>query len=116
MNEISAKLPGLKLLLFKDGEEYVAHILDFDLVGTGATREEALKEVSDSATAQIAYALEYNRVKELLHPAPSEFYEKWKIAEQHALMDILISAKRPVRARKYEALELPASDLVPCMA
>ncbi len=116
MNEISAKLPGLKLLLFKDGEEYVAHILDFDLVGTGATREEALKEVSDSATAQIAYALEHNRVKELLHPAPSEFYEKWKIAEQHALMDILISAKRPVRARKYEALELPASDLVPCMA
>ncbi len=38
MNEISAKLPGLKLLLFKDGEEYVAHILDFDLVGTGASR------------------------------------------------------------------------------
>lgn len=76
-----AKLPGLKLLLFKDGEEYVAHILDFDLVGTGATREEALKEVSDSATAQIAYALGHNRVRELLHPAPQEFYEKWKFSD-----------------------------------
>lgn len=83
MNELGIKLPELKLLLFKDSKEYVAHILDFDLVGTGATREEALKEVFDSATAQLAYALEHGNVNALFHDAPQECYEKWKKAEPH---------------------------------
>ncbi len=83
MNELGIKLPELKILLFKNGEEYVAHILDFDLVGTGTTREEALKEVSDSAAAQIAYALEHNNVNGLFHHAPQECYEKWEKAEQY---------------------------------
>ena len=39
-------IPGLKLLLFRDGEEYVAHILDFDLVGTGSTKDEAVRHRS----------------------------------------------------------------------
>lgn len=116
MTDINTKIPGLKLLLFKDGEEFVAHILEFDLVGTGSTREEALREVSETAMEQIAYALEHDRVKKLFHPAPAEYFEKWKKAEQHALLNILISAKQTSRAGKYEALELPAASLIPCMA
>ena len=113
-------IPGLKLLLFRDGEEYVAHILDFDLVGTGSTKDEAVREVCEAALEQIAYALEHSCIDKIFKPAPLSCYKKWEEVGQHAIMNILISEKKKTLTRRsmpvYEAYELPAASLCPALA
>lgn len=110
------KLPCFKILVFKDGKEYVAHILEMDIVGTGNTRDEAIAEAGESATAQIRYAIDHDRVDEILNPAPEEFFRKWEEAGQKLTMQFfytLVERRNPSRSRKYEALEIPVESLCP---
>lgn len=119
MCNIQKNIPGLKVLIFKDGDEYVAHILDLDLVGTGATKDEAMKAVCDAAGSQIAYAMEHSSVDNIFKPAPKSFYEKWEEIGQRAIMKILITGKIKAPARnnsRYEAYELPVQALCPELA
>ena len=114
-----AKKPTFKLLLCRDKVEYVAHILELDLVGTGATKKEALEEVCDAASAQIAFAIEHNCLESIFTPAPHRYFKEWQELEQKMVMQILISQRASVKAEKMErceAREVPVSKLIPSYA
>jgi len=69
-------------LEYKDGDLFIAHCLEFDLVSQGATLEEARKNLADLIFSHVQFAAEKDiEDKSLFHPAPSKYWEiyfHWK--------------------------------------
>lgn len=67
---------NLTCLTYKDGDFYIAHCLEFDIVGQGQTIEEAKKELAELIFEQIQYATEIDvEDKSLFHPAPQKYWD-----------------------------------------
>lgn len=58
------------ILLRQIDSECVAHCLELDIVGTGKTKDEAVKELSDLIATQVDYAFNNDNLDNLFHPAP----------------------------------------------
>ena len=46
----------MKTVIYKDGEDYVAHDLDMDLIGCGKGESDARKELEEMVKAQVEFA------------------------------------------------------------
>jgi len=45
-----------RVLIYKDGRQFVAHALDYDLLGYGDTEEEARRELEKVVENQLSFA------------------------------------------------------------
>ena len=75
-----------RVLVSKEDDEYIAHALEIDLVGTGTTPEEAQKDLKESILCQITFAAQHNDSGLLGHAAPPDYFERWEKAQHGALM------------------------------
>jgi predicted RNase H-like HicB family nuclease len=64
-------------LIYKEEGSYVAHCLELDIVGSGGTPEEALKEMRELVEEQISFHFEHGIENKLFRPAPAEYWNKW---------------------------------------
>lgn len=74
-----------RVLVYREDEEWVAHLLEMDLVATGNSPEEAQSLLEDAAKAQISFCLQ-----EGLDPfrnAPPEYFKRWENAQKEALKE-----------------------------
>ncbi len=89
----------INCLEYKDGDIFIAHCLEFDLVTQGDTREEARANLADLIKTHIQFAIEKDvEDKALFHPAPHKYWEilhhiQTKIARQTLLAQRNISTK-----------------------
>ena len=89
----------LSCLESKDGNLYVAHCLEFDLVAQGNTSEEAHNNLADLIKSHIEFAIEKDmEEKSIFHPAPQEYWDtfhhmKAKIAEDELIKQENLSAQ-----------------------
>ena len=67
----------LRVVFYEEDGEWVAHCLEFDLVGVGESKEEAVKLLSDAIFVQIKATLKNNNPKNLFRPADSEYFQKF---------------------------------------
>ena len=87
----------LTCLEYKDGDLFIAHCLEFDLVSQGATLEEARKNLADLIFSHVQFAVEKDiEEKSLFRPAPNKYWEiyfHWKsrMARQNLLRGTDIS-------------------------
>jgi hypothetical protein len=65
----------LRVLIYLEDGEFVAHLLEMDLVGTGQTAVEAQKELHDAFEAQITFCLQNN--VDPFRPAPQKLFNTW---------------------------------------
>lgn len=66
----------LNCLEYKDGEYYIAHCLEFDIVAQGKTADEARQELAELIREQILFTTEKDiEEKALFHPAPVKYWE-----------------------------------------
>ena len=73
----------LDVLMEKDGQYFIAHCLDLDLVAQGKTFEEAKKELIELINDQIDFAVDNNLEELLVHPAPKEYWIRyWNIKSE----------------------------------
>lgn len=75
-----------KVLLYREGEEIVAHSLDFDLLGYGAEEGEAMQALSDEIEGVISFGLAKRELGMIDRPAPPEFFDRWENARRKALL------------------------------
>jgi predicted RNase H-like HicB family nuclease len=68
---------SLRVVFYVEGESWVAHCLEFDLVGDGSTKEEALEALSVAIAIQVNASLEFNNPANLFTPADGEFFQKY---------------------------------------
>ena len=72
-----------RVLIYKDGRQFVAHALDYDLLGYGDTEEEARRELEKVVENQLSFAAATKEKPEMINfPAPKEFFKRWERVNQ----------------------------------
>lgn len=66
-----------KILIKKEGELWVAHCLELDIVATADTRDQAQDDIEDLIAAQVNYALENDNLEYLYHSAPAAVWREF---------------------------------------
>jgi predicted RNase H-like HicB family nuclease len=61
-------------VFYKDNKDWIAHCLEFDLMGDGATKKEALDQLSNAISIQVETSLEYDNPVNLFKPADGKFF------------------------------------------
>jgi hypothetical protein len=75
----------IRILIYEENGEYIAHALEMDLLGNGGTEKEALNTLCGLIDCQISFARQQNDDSLLLFRAPSEYFKRWERAHQAAL-------------------------------
>ena len=80
----------IRVLLYKDSGEWVAHALEMDLVAYGDSVQAALKELNELVSCQISFAHQKRDDSLIYFPADKALFERWEVAHASALKrDIL---------------------------
>jgi hypothetical protein len=83
----------LRVLIYKEDGEFVAHALEMDLLGYGTTQDKAIKALTEMIFCQLSFAHEKKDDRLLMFPAPKEIFERWEKAREAALRNEVIEDK-----------------------
>lgn len=64
----------LRAVFYKERANWIAHVLEFDLVGHGRTKKAALKMLTDAIMVQIEASRKHNNMANLFTPADGKFF------------------------------------------
>ncbi|HEX4144635.1 MAG TPA: hypothetical protein VHY91_14105 [Pirellulales bacterium] len=62
----------LRIVFYQDEGEWIAHCLEFDLLGDGPTKDEAARQLEKAIATQFESFLENKDINNLFSPAPAE--------------------------------------------
>ena len=65
------------ILAKKEGEIWIAHCLELDIVATGQSLENVKAEIKDLILAQVDYAFSNDNLENLYRPAPAEVWKEF---------------------------------------
>ncbi len=65
------------MVLYKEQGVWIAHCLEFDLVGSGTAKKKALADLSECIAIQLEQSLKHKSQQNLFHPADGETWRKW---------------------------------------
>jgi predicted RNase H-like HicB family nuclease len=74
----------LRVVFYKDNGEWVAHCLEFDLVGSGATKPDALAGLSDAIRIQVEESVANDNPRNLFSPADGEYFQRFAAGKEIA--------------------------------
>ena len=101
----------LKAVLYKEGDIWLAHCLEFDLIGDGETPKDAMKQLNDAITAQIKASIKHKCLKNLFVPAVPKFWEMFATGKNVAKGKLVVKkATPPVTIEEIETREYSESD------
>jgi predicted RNase H-like HicB family nuclease len=92
----SMRVP-IRVIFYKEGDTWLAHCLEFDLIGDGETREEALERLWEAMTIQIEVSLEHNNPANLFNPADGRFFEMFAAGKDVAIGELRLHEPQPRR-------------------
>lgn len=99
----SSRKFDLRALIYEDpdGEGFLAHCLEFDLVEGGETVEAAVRNLVDVTGAHVRYALETGHEEKLYSPAPDKFWRAFFAAQA---MNAVPAGRRRTLAKSIQRL------------
>jgi predicted RNase H-like HicB family nuclease len=97
----SLRLP-LKVVFYKEDGNWVAHCLEFDLIGDGETREEALDALSDAIDIQIHATIAHKNPANLFSPADGKFFQMFAAGKNVATGELHLIKAPPPRFDSFE--------------
>lgn len=62
-------------IIYREGEEFIAHCLQLDIVAQAKTAEQAKRDLLDLIHVQIETAIENDNLKNLYFPAPKRYWD-----------------------------------------
>jgi hypothetical protein len=84
---------AIRVLLSREGRNFVAHALELDLVASGATEKAAMKELHETMISQLWFAAQMEKPEMVSHPAPRTFFKRWDEANKLALLGLVSKDK-----------------------
>jgi len=63
----------LRVVFYRDGDSWIAHCLEFDLLGDGKTKPEALDLLTKAIAIQAQASVEHNNPANLFSPSLESF-------------------------------------------
>ena len=97
----------LRIVFYKESGRWIAHCLEFDLVGDGRTRDAALRLLSKAITAQILAFRKYNNLRNLFTPADGKYFEMFAAGKDVTTGEIVgqVPAELPMIIQPVETRE-----------
>ena len=100
-----------RVLIYKEDDQFVAHALDFDLLGYGDTEDKAKAELEKVVQNQISFAACKEMTEMVNFPAPEEYFERWEEIKRAQLRGQLLSEKSCGLATKATVIGFPLKEL-----
>ena len=98
----------LRIVFYKEGEDWIAHCLEFDLMGDGPTRKEALDELGEAIALQVGASLENNNPRNLFSPADGKYFQMFAAGKNVVVGQLSLSLDS-VQIENTETREYDAS-------
>ena len=76
---------SIRILVYKEKRQFVAHALELDILGYGKTESAAKKELEGLLENQLSFAACMGKPDIVNFPAPKEFFDRWEKANQAQL-------------------------------
>ena len=89
----------LRAVIYPEDGLWVAHALEMDLIGTGATEAAALRELRSNVEAQLSFAKQEK--SNPFTPAPAEIQKLWEETNLAALGMVRSRIKTPRRSTRF---------------
>jgi|GEM_PF-1276113 len=71
----------IRIVLYREESVWIAHCLEFDVIGNGNTKKRALADLAKCIAIQVEQSVE-NRCREnLFHPADGETWRRWAVGK-----------------------------------
>jgi predicted RNase H-like HicB family nuclease len=105
---LNLRIP-LRVVFYKEGGSWLAHCLEFDLIGDGTSKEEALGSLREAIVLQLEATVEHDNPKNLFTPADGQYFAMFAagkdvvVGEIHIVSDRLIVEQ--MVAREYDSSE-----------
>ena len=64
----------LRVVFYKDGPDWLAHCLEFDLIGEGAEKTDALDRLVEAIALQVEASAKYGNPQNLFKPADGRIF------------------------------------------
>ena len=115
MRKNTARMP-IRVVFYRDESDqsvWIAHCLEFDLLGHGSTRKKAIKMLKDAIGVQLKNTLRSGNFKNLFTPAPVEYQMMFARGKDLAKFELTILLHcgdfeiNHVETREYEAAAVP---------
>ncbi|MEX1231356.1 MAG: hypothetical protein WEB58_14010 [Planctomycetaceae bacterium] len=98
------RLP-LRVVFYFESDRWIAHCLDFSLLGDGDTKEEALRSLSTAIAMQVEASVEFNNPRNLFSPADGKYLEMYAKGKDIAVGELSLHIEgfelNKVEAREY---------------
>jgi predicted RNase H-like HicB family nuclease len=106
----------LRVVFYREGDFWIAHCLEFDLVGHGETREEAIGCLSHAIYIQIVASAKHKNPANLFTPADGRFFRMFAAGKDVAIGKVEIEPVDNVTVEGMSTREYEDSDAEACMA
>jgi hypothetical protein len=107
----------LRIVFYREGESWVAHCLEFDLLGHGPAKEDAIELLAKAVILQVQASLENQNPANLISPADGKYFRMYAAGTDvaEAILEIArgeLKSASPmidgVEAREFEDLQSEA--------
>ncbi|MCE9556846.1 MAG: hypothetical protein K8T91_26155 [Planctomycetes bacterium] len=75
----------IRIVFYREGDEWFAHCLEFDLVGSGSTKPVALSSLSEAIAIQIEQSIEHGNPANLFTPADGRLFQMFAEGDDSTL-------------------------------
>lgn len=95
------RLP-LRIVFYLEDGDWIAHCLEFDLIGDGPTQQDAMKELAEAIFLQIEASVEHDNPANLFSPADGKFFEMFAAGNDITRAELELRAFQPPRFDKFQ--------------
>lgn len=94
----------LRIVFYKEGDDWIAHCLEFNLLGDGSTQQEAIDQLCESIVLQIQATIEHKNPANLFTPADGKIFEMFAAGDNVATGELQF--KKMPEPRRFDSYEI----------
>ena len=99
----------LRCVFYRSNDRWIAHCLEFDLLGSGETTASALEQLTEAIRIQIEFSLENHNLRNLFAPADAEIHRMFAAGKDVA--EGALEFRFAPRGNDDESVEVERMDL-----
>ncbi len=100
----------LRAVFYKENEFWIAHCLEFDLVGHGLTRKKAMDMLADAITLQVKASIKHKNPNNLFSPAEKKFHLMFAAGRPRAVAALEFEPMEYITIESMDTREYSAKD------
>ena len=103
---------SLRVIFYKEGKLWIAHCLEFDLMGHGRRKKDAFGMMAKAISVQVATSIKHNNPRNLFSPADGKFFAMFAAGKDVAAGRVELEAVQNgvAMSEEIEAREYSATD------